>query len=233
MSLSASDLLIGLLAQPLHGLCALSKERCASIVPIPPIFLLYIGSFLFQSSCLNLTMMTVDRYICIVESLRYQTIVTETRVNMAIIITWSISAVIPLLRFNLSLIIISKILMIIFLASVLLIIIFCYTRIFCISRRHKQQITRQLQAVTQGRTQQDFKSANTMFLVIGAVLVSYVPLMMINILLTAGVFNDVVKIVHPFAATFVVLNSSINPWIIFYRSGKLHRFLKKLFKRHP
>ena len=233
MSLSASDLLIGLLAQPLHGLCALSKERCASIVPIPPIFLLYFGSFLFYSSCLNLTMMTVDRYICIVESLRYQTIVTETRVNMAIIITWSISAVIPLLRFNLSLIIISKILMVIFLASVLLIIIFCYTRIFCISRSHKRQITRQLQAVTQGRAQQEFKSANTMFLVIGAVLVSYIPLMMINILLTAGIFNYVVKIVHPFAATFVVLNSSINPWIIIYRSPKLHRFLKKLFKRHP
>ena len=122
ISLGASDLLIGLLAQPLLGLCALSTESCASIVPIPPIFLLYFGSFLFYSSCLNLTMMTVDRYICIVESLRYQTIVTEGKVCLTIFISWSISVVMPVTHLFRSFMVVTIFLQIIFISSLLFII---------------------------------------------------------------------------------------------------------------
>ena len=230
ISLGASDLLIGLLAQPLHGLCALSTESCASIVPIPPIFLLYFGSFLFQSSCLNLTMMTVDRYICIVESLRYQTIVTEGKVCLAIFISWSISAVLPVTHLFRSFMVVTIFLQIIFILSVLFIIIFCYARIFCISRRHKRQISEQLQAVTQRTIKQDFKSAKTVFLIIGAVSVSYVPLIMLKLFSAAGITSDYVKMIHPFATAFFLLNSSVNSWRVFFRSRKLSSFPKRLFK---
>ena len=230
ISLGASDLLIGLLAQPLHGLCALSTESCASIVPIPPIFLLYFGSFLFYSSCLNLTMMTVDRYICIVESLRYQTIVTEGKVCLAIFISWSISAVLPVTHLFRSFMVVTIFLQIIFIFSVLFIIIFCYARIFCISRRHKRQISEQLQAVTQRTIKQDFKSAKTVFFIIGAVSVSYVPLIMIKLFSAAGITCDYVKMIHPFATAFFLLNSSVNSWRVFFRSRKLSSFPKRLFK---
>ena len=193
ISLGASDLLIGLLAQPLLGLCALSTESCASIVPIPPIFLLYFGSFLFYSSCLNLTMMTVDRYICIVESLRYQTIVTEGKVCLTIFISWSISVVLPVTHLFRSFMVVTIFLQIIFISSLLFIIIFCYARIFCISRRHKRQISDQLQAVTQGTIKQDFKSAKTVFLMIGVVSVSYIPLIMIKLFLAAGILAIMLK----------------------------------------
>lgn len=231
ISLGASDLLIGLLAQPLHGLCALSTENCASIVPIPPIVLLYFGAFLFYSSALNLAMITVDRYICIVESLRYQTIVTESKVYFFIFISWLITAILPVTHLFPWFMAVTLVLQIIFVSFVLFINIFCNARIFCISRCHKRQIRCQQQPLTHGPIKQDFKSAKTVFLVIGAVLVSYVPLIVIKLLLTAGITSDYVKLGHPFATAFFLLNSSVNPWIIFFRSKKLRRFLKRLFKR--
>ena len=121
-------------------------------------------------------------------------------------------------------------LQIIFISSLLFIIIFCYARIFCISRRHKRQISDQLQAVTQGTIKQDFKSAKTVFLMIGVVSVSYIPLIMIKLVLAAGITSDYVKMIHPFATAFFLLNSSVNSWIVFFRSRKLRSFPKRLFK---
>ena len=231
-SLAVSDLLIGLLVQPLHAaacLCALITDNCSAI---PSTFLFYAGSLLASSSCLNVAMITMDRYICIVKSLRYFTIVTETRAIQAIIISWVISAVLPVMRFIPSFpLTVFRVFQIILISSVLFAIIFCYWKIFCISQHHKRQIISQLQAVTQGPIEQEFQSAKTVFLVVGAVLLSYTPLLVIQLLLNLNLIKDEVKIVHPFAVSLFLLNSSVNPLIIFFRSRKLRRFLKKLFKR--
>ncbi|XP_078352675.1 cannabinoid receptor 2-like [Oculina patagonica] len=231
-SLAVSDLLIGLLVQPLHAagcLCALTKSHCWIF---PSSFLFYVGSLLAYSSCLHVAMITIDRYICIVESLRYLTIVTETRAIRAILISWLISAVLPVMRlipfFPMT---VFRVFQIVMLSSVLSVIFFCYGKIFCISQRHKRQIISQLQAVTQGPIEQEFQSAKTVLLVAGAVFLSYAPLIAVQLSLNANLIKDHVKIVHPFAVTLFLLNSSVNPLIIFFRSRKLRRFLKKLFKR--
>ncbi len=232
-SLAVSDLQIGLLVQPVHAagcLCALTKSNCSVI---PSTFLFYVGSLLAYSSCLHIAMITIDRYICIVESLRYLTIVTETRAIRVILISWLTSAVLPVMRlipfFPMTIFRVFQILM---LLSVLFVIFFCYGKIFCISQRHKRQIISQLQAVTQGPIEQEFQSAKTVFLVVGAVLLSYAPSIAIQFLLNVNLIKDHVEILHPFAVTFFLLNSSLNPLIIFIRSRKLRRFLKKLFKRN-
>ena len=81
-SLGVADLLIGLLVQPLHGaacVCVLFGKRCSFISFSNVHF--YVGSFLTYSSCLNIAFITIDRYICIVESLRYPAIMTKTQSN--------------------------------------------------------------------------------------------------------------------------------------------------------
>ena len=88
-----------------------------------------------------------------------------------------------------------------------------------------------MQAVTKGPMKQDFKSVNTVFLVVGAVILSYVPLLVVQICLTFNVVKYQVKILNPFAVTFFLVNSSVNPLIIFFRSRNIHRFLSRLLKR--
>lgn len=232
-SLAVADLLIGLLVQPLHGVacvCTLIGKKCSSISLSNVHF--YVGSLLTYSSCLNIAVITIDRYICIVESLRYHAIMTKARAIQAIIISWAISAVLPatplIPSYPLTLIKVSQIIL---MSAVLSVIIFCYIKISSISRRHKKNICCQMQAVTRGPVRQDFKSVNTVFLVVGAVILSYVPLLAVQVCLTFNVMKYQAKILHPFAVTFYLLNSSLNPLIIFFRSRKIHRFLSRLLKR--
>ena len=233
-SLAASDLLIGLFVQSFHAAMSvgvLTTDGCSTLVDIPSTVFFYFSSFLVYSSSLNIAMITIDRYICIVVSLRYISIVSETRAVQAIIFTWAISAVLPVTRvipsFPLTAI---RALQIILISSVLLVIIFCYVKIFCISQRHKRQIISQLQTVTRGPIEQDFKSAKTVFLVVGAVLFSYTPLLAIQFLFSFNLMKDHVNIFYLFAVTIFLLHSSVNPFIIFFRSRKLRRFLRKLLK---
>ena len=232
-SLAVCDLLIGLLVQPLHAagcVCALITDNCSAI---PSTFIFYATSLLAYSSCLNITLITIDRYICIVESLRYLTIVTETRATQAIIINWAISVVLPVMRVIPSFPrTVFTVVQIILLSSVLFVIFYCYWKIFCISQSHKRQIISQLQAVTQGPIEQEFQSAKTVFLVVGAVILSYAPSLAVQLLLNFNLVEDHIKFFRPFAITLYLLNSSVNPLIIFHRSRKLRRFLKKLFKRN-
>lgn len=233
-SLAVADLLIGALVQPLHGLacvCVLMGTKCSSTSYSDAY--LYVGSLLTYSSCLNIAIITTDRYICIVESLRYPAIMTKTRAIQGIIISWAISVVLPVTRLIPSypsiLITFSQIILI---SAVLSVIIFCYIKISSISRRHKRDICCQLQAVTKGPVNQDFKSVKTVFLVVGAVILSYVPLLAVQVCLAFNVLKDQVGIIHPFAVTFCLLNSSVNPLIIFFRSRKIRRFLNRLVKRN-
>lgn len=233
-SLAVADLLIGALVQPLHGLacvCVLMGTKCSSTSYSDAY--LYVGSLLTYSSCLNIAVITIDRYICIVESLRYPAIMTKARAIQGIIISWAISVVLPVTRLIPSypsiLITFSQIILI---SAVLSVIIFCYVKISSISRRHKREISCQLQAVTKGPENQDFKSVKTVFLVVGAVILSYVPLLAVQVCLAFNVLKDQVEIIHPFAVTFCLLNSSVNPLIIFFRSRKIRRFLNRLVKRN-
>ena len=235
-SLALSDLLIGLLIQPLfaaYSWCTMtSSSICTSLMDINATVGMYFASVLMFSSSLNVAVITIDRYICIVESLRYISIVTKTRVIRTVIVSWLISAVLPAIRLFPSLQgTVLRVFQFLLLSAMLCINIFCYLRIFFISQRHKRHIISQLRAVMQGPIEQDFKSAKTVFIVVGAVFLSYTPLIVIQFLLHFDPLQDEVKIIHPFSVTIFLLNSSLNPLIIFCRSSKLRRFLRKLFKR--
>ena len=229
-SLAVCDLLIGLLAQPLYAVssvCVLTRENCSLILPTSHV---YVSVLLAHLSFLSVTLITIDRYICIVKPLRYLTIVTRTRALKAIMFSWMISAILSVMLF-----ILTKTVMTVFqitmIFSILFVIIFCYVKIFRISQHHRRNIISQVKALTQGPTEQEFQSAKTVFLVVDAVLLGFIPITANQTLLNLSSVNAQVKIFRPFAVTFFLLNSSLNPLIFSFRSRKLRRFLKKLFKR--
>ena len=236
-SLATSDLLIGLSVQPFHSamsVCALTADDCHTLKDNRPRTIIdYFSSFLAHSSCLNIAAITIDRYICIKYALRYPSIVTEYRVAKAILSIWTLSTVLPgahfISSFKLTTI---RALQIIIISLVLFAIIYCYAKIFCISRRHKRQITSQLQAVSQGPIEKEFQSARTVFIVLGAVILCYTPVLLLQLLLIFNLIEHHIKILQPFAVTLFLLNSSINPFIIIIRRRKIRTFLKKLIKRN-
>jgi len=94
VSQALSDLLIGLMVQPfltarhigfLLGDCLLSTNNSAKF------FANYSVYGLLFSSCSNICLITMDRYICIAYSLRYQDIVTKERVVLATSASWVFS----------------------------------------------------------------------------------------------------------------------------------------------
>ena len=233
-SLASSDLLTGLLIQSYHSamsVCAMTTGESRSFTNIPPAIPNCFASFLVHSCCLNLASMTVERYICIAYSLQYNSIVTDNRVIKAVVVIWVISAALAVTRLIPSFPMTGiRVLQITIISSVLCTIIFCYIKIFRISQRHKRQIISQLQAGTQGPREQEFQSAKTVFIVVVAAISCYSPSLVLQPLLIFIPLDDRVKIVHLFAVTVFLLHSSINPFIIFYRSRKLRFFLKRLFK---
>ena len=232
-SLAASDLLIGVLVQTGRAAMSVYVLTTSESGSLPNILQTgYFASFLLHSSVLTIAAITVDRYISITRSLRYHLIVTESRVIKVLAVNWLISAILPAARLIPPFPMIGIRVLQSIIISVLFTIAFCYAKILRISRRHKKHVISQLQAVSQGPREQEFQSAKTVFIVVGVVISCYLPLLVVQFLLIVNSSSDRVKVVHTFALTMFLLNSSINPVIIFYRSRKLRSFLKRLFKRN-
>lgn len=233
-SLAASDLLIGVLVQTGRAAMSVYVLTTSESGSLPNILQTgYFASFLLHSSVLTIAAITVDRYISIAHSLRYHLIVTESRVIKLLAVNWVISAILPAGRLIPPFPMIGiRVLQSIIISLVLFTIAFCYAKILRISRRHKKHVISQLQSVSQGPREQEFQSAKTVFIVVGVVISCYLPLLVVQFLLIVNSSGDRVKVVHTFALTMFLLNSSINPVIIFYRSRKLRSFLKRLFKRN-
>ena len=84
LSLAIADFCIGLFTTP-SGLVCTFQLRCDWRVQIT------FYNFLLLASTLNLWAMTIDRYIAIVHSLRYTSLMTTTRVILIIAMSWAIS----------------------------------------------------------------------------------------------------------------------------------------------
>ncbi|KAL9984487.1 hypothetical protein ACROYT_G006785 [Oculina patagonica] len=84
LSLAISDFCVGLFTTP-TGLACTFQFRCDWRIQIT------FYNFLLFASTLNLWVMTVDRYIGIVHSLRYTSLITTTRVILMVAMSWGIA----------------------------------------------------------------------------------------------------------------------------------------------
>ena len=140
-SLAVSDLLVGLISQPLYIAVGLSMKDSSLVTA-----LITIGFSFCLVSLATVTAISVDRFIALHYHMRYATLVTHSRVRYTLVIIWIISFLVDSVYFfhvkhlyPLLLDIISGIL--------LLISTFSYFRIYFIVRRHHSQMHAQQQAV--------------------------------------------------------------------------------------
>ena len=217
LSLAASDVAVGLLAQPLYNsLLVMWSQQDDPGCNTYKVF--YITTYSFSTaSFFGVVAVSVDRFLAIHLHLRYQELVTHKRVVAVVISIWVFSAFLSLLTLWVALDIYSLVLIILGGVGIALTTL-VYIRIYFAVRRHKNQIQAlQVQQVAQTEEMANFasfvKSAVGIFYVYVVFLVCYLPFLICLVATESNGPNFALKRLFLFSVTLVFLNSSLNPVI--------------------
>ncbi|XP_078345210.1 histamine H2 receptor-like [Oculina patagonica] len=222
-SLAVSDLLVGLIAQPIYIALHLTKGHFIYHVWY------VVGPSLSIVSLMTLTTITVDRFLALHYHMRYATLVTKCRVKYTLVIVWFFGFLITGFHFRNNRVhnFLSGVVIII----CLIISIFSYIRIYLVVRRHQLHIHAQQQAVQSLNPENNLnmvrlkRSAINTFLFYIALILCYFP---IYILLTLFGISDMNwQTEWEFAKTAVYMNSSINPFLYCWRLRELRTAVVK------
>ena len=97
LSISVSDLCVGLLVQPLNVALHVIDKRNPIVAPLARVHIIS-ATFFCTATLLGICAVSVDRFLAIHLHLRYQEIVTHRRVEAVVISIWVLSAVLSLPR---------------------------------------------------------------------------------------------------------------------------------------
>ena len=213
--LAVSDLLVGLICQPLYVAHKIAEreENFAVFCELKMVQFLS-GWTTAGVSFLILAAVSIDQLLALTLHLRYNMIVTVPRVFQTTSVLWMFVTVTVLLRFWMT----NKWFLIpIGLGFLFFFVIMASSwKIFRIVRRHQQQIKDQEMAVShlQDKTVNMFKcrkSAVTVLYIYSLFLIFYLPYMVLLVTETFIGFSRTVRIAYDYAATAVFINSFLNP----------------------
>lgn len=245
LSLSASDLGVGLIVQPLYivRLAIIIKEETQTQTHniIKHVFLTTVNLF-SCASVLSVVALAFDRFLAIHFHLRYQELVTHKRVAALMTSIWIFSSLLSFL--SLSWIIPQKA------KSIFLftIVVFCiiatalfYWKIYLSARHHTIEINRlqvHHQAEQNGEvmanTARQRKCAVGAFYVFLVLLACYLPMLCVTIAdLSIGLRNTLIFLLLLNANTLVLLNSSLNPLIYSWKLRHIRRTIMNLLRNVP
>jgi len=222
-SLAVSDILVGLIVQPIYCTLLLTKDHDLYHVSTK------LGYSLCGVSFLTITAITVDRFLALHYHMSYTSLVTERRVKCSLMIIWLFSLLIAgfhFLGFRLQSSLVSIVTII-----CLIMCTFCYIRIYRIVRRHQFQIKSQQQVAQSSDAGKNLnilrlrKSALNTFVFYIALILCYFPIF-VSLALTALSIKDW-ESEWEFANTAVFLNSSINPFLYCWRLRELRKEVVK------
>ena len=234
--LAVSDLLIGLVCQPLyvaHKIAEL-EENFAVFCELKMVQFLS-GWTTAGVSFLILAAVSIDRLLALTLHLRCNTIVTVPRVFQTMFVLWMSVTVTVLLRFWMT----NKWFFIpIGLGFLFFFVIMASSwKIFRIVRRHQHQIKDQDMAVShlQNKTMNILKcrkSAATVLCIYGLFLIFYLPYMVLLVKETFIGFSRTVRIAYDYAATAIFINSFLNPVLYCWRISEIRRAVKNIMRRN-
>ena len=234
--LAVSDLLVGLICQPLFVALKIAelKENFAVFCTLK--LLQSLSAWITAgASFLILATVSIDRLLSLTLHLRYNTIVTVPRVFQTTVALWIFATVIILPRFWMA----SKwyFIPIALIFLLFFVIIISIWKIFRIVRKHQQQINDQTLAVSHppANTVNIFKcrrSAVTVLYIYGLFLFFYVPFMVFLLMKTFIGYTRTVKIVYDYAATAVFINSFLYPVLYCCRISEIRRAVNNIMRRN-
>ena len=237
LSLAFSDLAVGLLPQLMTAIIsavmlkmASSGDDLAFFCPTVLIVLVYFQYLLAFASFLNVIVIALDRLLAVSLHLRYQELVTPTRVTIVLVSLWLTSCVSPFLFIFLP----KGIEMLAAVISVIgyVLTTLAYVRIYKVIRYQNQIYSQnQLQnAETREAHKQRNSAYNSLFVSV-AFLACYLPFLPSTILYLTNT-SEISFLVAHFASIFLIyLNSSLNPFIYCWRYPEIRQSVKSTVKQ--
>ena len=234
LSLTASDVGVGLLAQPLFISMLVSWLKRSRIDPISFKGLMAVMNFFCASSLFNVVTISVDRFLAVHLHLRYQELVTHKRVIAVVISIWLLSAIISSSVFWDPLRDSLKVITFVMMTVCLIVVVTVYWRIYIVLKRHKNQIQSfQIQEVGQGVQNGDLpsflkvrKSAHGTFYVCIVFLICFLPSYILSFIILSRPLNIIsLYKARLYTTTLFFLNSSFNPVMYCWKMGSIRRTL--------
>ena len=245
--LAGTDLLTGLIVLPFSF--SLDWKRLLGVGPFcsPQKALIVIITMVAFASFSHLVVISIDRYIAIKYPLRYQDIVTETRIITSVVLAWGFTLLMTINELALALIdsetiysiysqvniLMEIVIMALFTAAVL----WSYGYIYSETRRQVKRLkAEQLPQEEIQRIKKDRKAATTLAIILIALVFTYLPAIITGILATLPVSTVVPPrlrvIIWSWVAISIMSGSLANPIIYCWRMKNLRRaFLEILHLR--
>ena len=244
LSLSASDLGVGLIVQPLYIVrlvMIIGEETQTQTYEIIEHMFLITGNLFSYASFLGVVALAAERFLAIHFHLRYQEIVTGKRVVTLMISIWISSSFLSFLSFSS---IIPPKARLIFYSTIELVCIIAtalfYWRIYLSARLHTIQINRlqvhqaQQNGEVMANTARQRKCAVGAFYVFLELLACYLPTLCLSIAhLSTGLQSTLIFLLKLNANTLVLLNSSLNPLIYSWKMRDIRRTIMNLLRSVP
>lgn len=194
----------------------------------------FLTSIFLYSAVLNLTLVTLERYVSIIHSLRYHAILSRRKIVNFIFVLWFVSLVIslPCLFDNATISDISNSIMtVIFIAA--LVLTFYFNLTICqASRRQRRAVRAQEQAMRQfaviDQQRYRFRGAKTMLSIFVTIIVCFVPAVASRVV---PLHSAESRMLRAWSGTIFGLHSSISPFLYFFRCKEPRRYTRKLFRR--
>ena len=239
LSLTVSDLGVGLLVQPLYIallVAFITEPNTSNSSHFTSLLFAFgaIANLLGSASFLGVVALAVDRYLAIHLHLRYQELVTHNRVVVAVILIWVFSAAtffLFLISINVRVIFSTTTGALSFATTGLL-----YCKIYAAVRHHTNQINAlQVQQVAQNGEMaiaaRQRKTAIATFFVYVVFLACYLPLSSISI---TFMFNHYESMswwhLLFYSLTLAFLNSSLNPLIYCWKMRDVRRAVMDILR---
>ena len=221
--LALSDLAVGLLAQPLvviHNVAEI--QGTVSMARVTSVAAAMLSTYLCSVSILSITAVSIDRYLALYLHLRYKQLVTNKRVVALLICTWLFAALVFVtwLWYPANLLIGVAIGI-----CCIIIITFCFCRIYFILRHHHQQIRSQprpnnssTEISKKALTSTHYRrSVMGMLMVCVFLLLCYVPYLCTACVIVVRGLTNTNRLLFEFTRTVVFANSAMNPLIYCWR----------------
>ena len=233
--LASTDLLTGLVVHPIR--IAVEMNRILGVGPFCTIEKMFAASLVVANiaSLCHLVLISVDRYIALKYSLKYQSLVTKHRILIGELLSWAFIMLVAIPEIILAVINVeTKIFMqlghaipIIICSVFLHVVIYTNCYIFSETRRQKRRIqTEQVPQEEAKRIKKDNKAVNTLVIIFAALIITYLPAFFNSgfIILRSSKHSSDEKltavnvVVTWFTFSVVLLGSLVNPIIYCWRS---------------
>ncbi|XP_032236680.2 melanocyte-stimulating hormone receptor [Nematostella vectensis] len=232
--LALSDLVIGAVTQPAYVVYKIAELLVARKVSCAARVVHWVFGWICAGvSMFTITAIAMERFLKLHLHLRYMTVVTNKRALQVTVAFWLVSIAIILSLFAIR----SDRYWTFVPAPIMLlnlvITLTSYWKIFRILEKHRAQIRTQLQPVSHaGLNMKRYqKSTVTAVSILGLLLFCYVPFFCAMVTRVIVGYTTPVKIAYECGATFVYLNSTLNPALYWRRIPDIRRAVVQFAQR--